>query len=42
MKTKLLIPLLLTLGLLVACAEMTPHPMDMSQKAISTVSRHKV
>jgi hypothetical protein len=31
MKTKLLITLLLTLGLLAACAEMNPHPMDMSQ-----------
>jgi hypothetical protein len=31
MKTKLLIPLFLTLGLLAACAEMNPHPMDMSQ-----------
>ena len=31
MKTHLLIPLLLTLGLLSACAEMDPHPMDMSQ-----------
>jgi len=30
MKTKLLIPLFLTLGLLAACAEMNPHPMDMS------------
>ncbi len=29
MKTKLLIPLLLTFGLLAACAEMNPHPMDM-------------
>jgi hypothetical protein len=29
MKTKLLIPLFLTLGLLAACAEMNPHPMDM-------------
>ncbi|MDD4906776.1 MAG: hypothetical protein PHD39_11545 [Methylobacter tundripaludum] len=31
MKTKLLISLFLTLGLLAACAEMSPHPMDMSQ-----------
>jgi hypothetical protein len=29
MKTKLLITLLLGLGLLVACAEMDPHPMNM-------------
>ena len=31
MKTKLLITLLLSLGLLYACSEMNPHPMDMSQ-----------
>jgi hypothetical protein len=31
MKTKLLIPLFLTLGLFAACAEMKPHPMDMTQ-----------
>ena len=31
MKTKLLITLLLSLGLLFACSEMNPHPMDMSQ-----------
>jgi endonuclease III len=31
MKTKLLITLLLALGLLAACSEMNPHPMDMSQ-----------
>ncbi len=31
MKTKLLITLFLTLGLLAACAEMNPHPMDMNQ-----------
>jgi len=31
MKTKLLIPLFLTFGLLSSCAEMDPHPMDMSQ-----------
>lgn len=31
MKTKLLITLLLALGLLTACSEMNPHPMDMSQ-----------
>jgi hypothetical protein len=30
MKTKLLISLFLTLGLLAACAEMNPHEMDMS------------
>jgi pyruvate-formate lyase len=31
MKTKLLISLFLTLGLLAACAEMKSHPMDMTQ-----------
>jgi hypothetical protein len=31
MKTKLLITLLLAFGLLAACAEMNPHPMDMTQ-----------
>ncbi|MBF6650974.1 MULTISPECIES: hypothetical protein [unclassified Methylobacter] len=31
MKTKLLITLLLAMGLTVACSEMSPHPMDMSQ-----------
>jgi len=31
MKTKLLISLFLILGLLAACAELNPHPMDMSQ-----------
>jgi len=31
MKTKILIPLLLSLGLLSGCAETNPHPMDMSQ-----------
>ncbi|MDD5410367.1 MAG: hypothetical protein PHF31_02985 [Methylobacter sp.] len=31
MKTKLLITLFLILGLLAACAERNPHPMDMSQ-----------
>jgi endonuclease III len=31
MKAKLLITLLLILGLVVACAERSPHPMDMSQ-----------
>jgi glutamine synthetase len=30
MKTKLLITLFLALGLLAACAEMPPHPMDMN------------
>lgn len=30
MKTNFLITLLLALGLLTACAEMNPHPMDMS------------
>jgi endonuclease III len=31
MKTNILITLALTLGLLSACSEMNPHPMDMSQ-----------
>lgn len=31
MKTKLLIPLFLTVGLFAACSEMQPHPMDMVQ-----------
>ncbi|MDP3332248.1 MAG: hypothetical protein Q8S55_09730 [Methylococcaceae bacterium] len=39
MKTKLLITLLLTLGLLTACAEMNPHPMDMSQAVQSATSK---
>jgi hypothetical protein len=30
MKTKFLITLLLSIGLLAACAEMNPHPMDMN------------
>jgi hypothetical protein len=30
MKTQLLITLLLVVGLLSACSEMNPHPMDMS------------
>jgi len=30
MKKKLLITLLLTIGLVSACAEMNPHPMDMN------------
>jgi len=31
MKTNLMITMLLALGLLSACAEMDPHPMDMTQ-----------
>jgi ABC-type Fe3+-citrate transport system substrate-binding protein len=31
MKTKLLISLFLIFGLVAACAERNPHPMDMSQ-----------
>ena len=31
MKTQLLITLLLAFGLLSACSEMNPHPMDMTQ-----------
>ena len=39
MKTKLLITLLLALGLLAACAEMDPHPMDMSQAVQNAESK---
>jgi endonuclease III len=39
MKTKLLITLLLTVGLMSACAEMNPHPMDMSQAVQSASSK---
>jgi septal ring factor EnvC (AmiA/AmiB activator) len=39
MKTKLLITLLLTFGILAACAEMNPHPMDMSQAVQSAASK---
>jgi len=39
MKTQLLITLALTLGLLSACAEMNPHPMDMSQAVQSASSK---
>ena len=39
MKTKLLISLFLTIGLLAACAEMNPHPMDMSQAVQNAKSK---
>jgi hypothetical protein len=39
MKTKLLISLFLALGLLAACAEMNPHPMDMSQAVQNAKSK---
>lgn len=39
MKTKLLITLALTLGLLAACAEMNPHPMDMSLAVQNATSK---
>jgi len=39
MKTKLLITLALALGLLSACAEMNPHPMDMSQAVQNATSK---
>jgi hypothetical protein len=39
MKTKLLIPLFLTFGLLAACAEMNPHPMNMSQAVQNAKSK---
>jgi hypothetical protein len=35
MKTKLLIIPFLALGLLTACAEMNPHPMDMNQAVLN-------
>jgi hypothetical protein len=38
MKTKSLIPLFLVLGLLSACAEKNPHPMDMDLAAQNAVS----
>ena len=39
MKTKLLITLFLAFGLLTACAEMNPHPMDMSKAVQSAASK---
>ena len=39
MKTKLLISLFLAFGLLAACAEMPPHPMDMSQSVQNAESK---
>jgi len=39
MKTKLLITLFLALGLLSACSEMNPHPMDMSQAVQNATSK---
>ncbi len=39
MKTRLLITLLFALGLLSACAEMNPHPMDMSQAVQNAESK---
>ena len=39
MKTKLLITLLLCLGLLYACSEMNPHPMDMVQAVQSAETK---
>ena len=39
MKTKLLISLLLTVGLMSACSEMNPHPMDMTQAVQSAASK---
>ena len=39
MKTKLLITLLLALGLLAACAEMNPHPMDMNLAVQNATSK---
>jgi endonuclease III len=39
MKTKLLISLFMILGLLAACAERNPHPMDMSQAVQNASSK---
>jgi hypothetical protein len=39
MKTKLLIALLLTVGLVSACAEMNPHPMDMDVAVQNATSK---
>ncbi|OAI02018.1 MULTISPECIES: hypothetical protein [Methylomonas] len=39
MKTNTLITMFLALGLLTACAEMNPHPMDMSQAVQSASSK---
>jgi ABC-type Fe3+-citrate transport system substrate-binding protein len=39
MKTKLLITMLLAAGLVSACSEMNPHPMDMSQAVQSAASK---
>lgn len=39
MKTNVLIAMLLTIGLLSACAEMDPHPMDMSQAVQNAASK---
>jgi len=39
MKTKFLISVLLVAGLLAACAEMNPHPMDMSQAVQNASSK---
>jgi len=39
MKTNLMITMLLALGLLAACAEMDPHPMDMAQAVQSAETK---
>jgi hypothetical protein len=39
MKTKLLTAMLLVAGLLVACSEMNPHPMDMTQAVQSATTK---
>jgi len=39
MKKKLLIALLLTVGLVSACAEMNPHPMDMNLAVQNATSK---
>lgn len=39
MKTYTLITLVLALGLLTACAEMNPHPMDMGQAVLNAETK---
>lgn len=39
MKTHILITLILALGLLSACSEMNPHPMDMSQAVLNAETK---
>ncbi|MDO9168008.1 MAG: hypothetical protein Q7U18_02775 [Methylobacter sp.] len=39
MKKKILIALLLTVGLMSACSEINPHPMDMTQAVLNAESK---